>query len=126
MGLLFWDEVNKAIKAQRVKQEWLAEKTGIKYQTLRSWVSKDILPRVDDGVKIAKELGVTVEYLVEGTDSSVSKEIDDFYMQYKKFSIVLEYLELLNQEQREDIEAFALTLVEKKQALEARKHTKMA
>jgi transcriptional regulator with XRE-family HTH domain len=118
--------VNKAIRVNNVKQEWLAEKTGIKYQTLRSWVSKDILPRVDDGVKIAGELGVTVEYLVAGTDSRIPKEIDNFYMQYKKFSIVLEYLELLNQEQREDIEAFALTLVEKKQALEARKHTKMA
>jgi transcriptional regulator with XRE-family HTH domain len=126
MGLLFWDEVNKAIKVQRVKQEWLAEKTGINYKTLKGWITKQVLPRVDDGVKIAKELGVTVEYLVEGTNSGVSKEIDNFYMKYKKFSIVLEYLELLNQEQREDIEAFALTLVEKKQALEARKHTKMA
>ncbi|MDR3170277.1 MAG: helix-turn-helix domain-containing protein [Treponema sp.] len=126
MGLLFWERVNKAIKINSVKQEWLAEKTGIKYQTLRSWVSKDILPRVDDAVKIAGELGVTVEYLVMGTNSGVSKEIDNFYVKYKKFSIVLEYLELLNQEQREDIEAFALTLVEKKQALEARKHTKMA
>ncbi|MDR3342647.1 MAG: helix-turn-helix domain-containing protein [Treponema sp.] len=124
--LFFWQRVNKIIKEMHRTQEWVAEKTEIKYKTIRNWISTDVLPRVDDGVKIAGELGVTVEYLVMGTNSRIPKEIDNFYMKYKKFSIVLEYLELLNQEQREDIEAFALTLVEKKQALEARKHTKMA
>jgi hypothetical protein len=56
----------------------------------------------------------------------VPREIDAFYMRYKKFSVVLEYLEDLTPEQREDIEAFALTLVEKNQALEARKHSALA
>jgi transcriptional regulator with XRE-family HTH domain len=123
MGLLFWERVNKAIRENKIKQEWLAEKTGIKYQTLRSWVSKDILPRIDDGVKIAKELGFTAEYLVLGQNAGVSRDIDAFYRKYKRFSILLEYMELLNMEQCEDIEALALTLVEKKKALEARKHS---
>jgi transcriptional regulator with XRE-family HTH domain len=121
MGLVFWERVNKTIKENGIKQEWLAQKTCIKYQTLRSWVSKDILPRADDAAKIAKELNVTVEYLVTGTNSFALGEADEFYMKYRKFSVLLEYLELLNQEQREDIEAFALTLVEKKQTLEAQK-----
>jgi transcriptional regulator with XRE-family HTH domain len=121
MGLFFWEQVNKTIKSSGVKQEWLAKKAGIKFQTLRSWVSKDILPRADDAVKIAKELGVTVEYLIEGHHSSMPHEIDSFPLKYKKFLILLEYLEQLNQEQREDIETFALMLVEKNHALEMRK-----
>jgi transcriptional regulator with XRE-family HTH domain len=126
MALLFWERVNKTIKMRSQKQEWLAEQTGIKYQTLRSWVSKDILPRVDDAVKIARALEVSVEYLVEGANSAMPREIDTFYTRYKKFSVLLEYLEELTLEQREDIEAFALTLCEKKQALEARKHSALA
>ncbi|MDR1399535.1 MAG: helix-turn-helix domain-containing protein [Treponema sp.] len=126
MALLFWERVNKTIKTRGQKQEWLAEQTGIKYQTLRSWVSKDILPRVDDAVKIAQALEVSVEYLLEGVNSSLPREIDVFYTRYKKFSVLLEYLEELTLEQREDIEAFALTLLEKKQALEARKHSALA
>jgi transcriptional regulator with XRE-family HTH domain len=114
----FWGAVNTTIKSNRVKQEWLAEKTGIKYQTLRSWISKNILPRADDAVKIAKELGVTVEYLIEGHHSTMPQEIDSFYLKYKKFSILLAYLEQLTQEQREDIEAFALMLVDKNHARE--------
>jgi transcriptional regulator with XRE-family HTH domain len=126
MALLFWERVNKTIRANGIKQEWLAEQTGIKYQTLRSWVSKDILPRVDDAVKRAHALEVSVEYLVEGANSTVPREIDTFYTRYKKFSVLLEYLEELTPEQREDIEALALTLVEKKQAIEARKHSALA
>ena len=88
MALLFWERVNKTIKTRGQKQEWLAEQTGIKYQTLRSWVSKDILPRVDDAVKIAHALEVSVEYLVEGANSTVPREIDVFYTRYKKFSVL--------------------------------------
>ncbi|MDR3303179.1 MAG: helix-turn-helix domain-containing protein, partial [Treponema sp.] len=79
MALLFWERVNKAIRAKGAKQEWLAEQTGIKYQTLRSWISKEVLPRVDDAVRIADALGVSTEYLVEGVNSRLPREIDVFY-----------------------------------------------
>jgi transcriptional regulator with XRE-family HTH domain len=126
MALLFWERVNKTIKTRGQKQEWLAEQTGIRYSTLKGWIAKHVLPRVDDAVKIACALEVSVEYLVEGSNSGVPREIDIFYTRYKKFSVLLEYLEELTFEQREDIEAFALTLLEKKQALEARKHSALA
>jgi transcriptional regulator with XRE-family HTH domain len=124
--LAFWDRVNKIIKENHKTQEWLSEQTQISFRTLKGWISKEVLPRADDAVKIAGELQVTVEYLIEGVNSAIPKDIDMFYMRYRKYSILLEYLDLLNQEQREDIEAFALTLVEKKQALEERKAAKMA
>jgi hypothetical protein len=81
---------------------------------------------VDDAVRIADALGVSTEYLVEGVNSRLPREIDVFYRHYKKYSVLLEYMEELTPEQREDIEAFALTLAEKKQALEARKHLALA
>jgi transcriptional regulator with XRE-family HTH domain len=60
----YWDRVTKLI----TKQIWLAEKVGILHQTLSQWIKKDRLPDVVDGQKIAKALGVTVEYLVTGRD----------------------------------------------------------
>lgn len=60
----FWQRVKFLIKENNTKQEWLAEKTGIKYQTLRSMISKNTFPKADDAVKIAKALNTTVEYLV--------------------------------------------------------------
>jgi transcriptional regulator with XRE-family HTH domain len=126
MALLLGERVNKTIKMSGQKQEWLAEQTDIRYNTLKDWIAKHILPRVDDAVRIAHALEVSTEYLVEGANSTVPREIDAFYTRYKKFSVLLEYLEDLTPEQREDIEAFALTLVEKKQALEARKHSALA
>jgi hypothetical protein len=35
MGLAFWGQVNRLIKERGLKQEWLAARTGINYQTLR-------------------------------------------------------------------------------------------
>jgi transcriptional regulator with XRE-family HTH domain len=120
MALIFWERMNKLIKEQGITQESLAKRTGIKFQTLRSWLTKDTLPRVDDAHKIAGELGVTVEFLLEGRNSEVSQEEDKFYMRFRRFSVMLDYMEELSPEQREDIEAFVVTLFEKKAALMAR------
>lgn len=43
---------------------------GLPYPTVLSYLGeKSRLPRVDVAVRIARELGVTVEYLVTGSDS---------------------------------------------------------
>ena len=120
MALIFWERFNKLVKEQRTTQEWLAKAAGLKFQTLRSQINKGILPRADEALKIARELGVTVEFLLEGRNSDVPREADKFYMTYRRFSVLLDYLVELTQDQREDIEAFAVTLVEKKAALAAR------
>jgi hypothetical protein len=72
MALQFWDNVNNLIKHQRTTQEWVASHTRIKYQTLRGWITKDILPRADEAIMIARVLGTTAEYLYDGTDTSRS------------------------------------------------------
>jgi transcriptional regulator with XRE-family HTH domain len=47
-------------------------KTGIKQSTLSTWRTQKIYPRADDAVKIAETLQTTVEYLVTGSDKSLS------------------------------------------------------
>jgi transcriptional regulator with XRE-family HTH domain len=45
---------------------------GIKQSTLSSWRTQKIYPRADDAVKIAETLQTTVEYLVTGSDKTLS------------------------------------------------------
>lgn len=45
--------------------------TKIKASTLSSYKTSERFPRADEAVKIARALGVTVEYLVEGTSTDV-------------------------------------------------------
>jgi len=52
----------------------LSIKTGIKKHTLDNYLNThNALPNVDNGVKIAQALGVSVEYLVTGIDGKPGK-----------------------------------------------------
>ena len=49
---------------------WLAYATGIKPRTIQNWFTRESDPKATEAVLVAKALGVTVEYLVTGTDST--------------------------------------------------------
>ena len=54
----------------------LAALTGVNKRAIDTYVrTKASMPPADTAVKIAKALGVTVEYLVTGEDSSLPKEV---------------------------------------------------
>jgi len=62
----FWTRFKAAVRDQRTTQEWVAGKAGISFFTLRGWIAKGRLPDAVEAVAIARVLGTTVEYLVEG------------------------------------------------------------
>lgn len=68
----FWANVNALLKNKDLTQDAMSSALGIPLQTIRGWVFKNILPRVDDGVRIASYLGTSVEYLLTGTDPVVT------------------------------------------------------
>ena len=53
-----------------MSQKELAAATEISYNTIQSWITKNRLPDASDAVKIAKVLGVSVEFLVTGNESA--------------------------------------------------------
>ena len=54
----------------------LAALSGVHQRAIDTYVrTKASMPPADIAVKLAKALGVTVEYLVTGEDSSTSKEV---------------------------------------------------
>ena len=67
MSMDFWDRVKLEIKKNKKTQEGLADDADIPFGTFRRWMSeKKAVPDAFQVVRIAKELGVTVEYLVLG------------------------------------------------------------
>ena len=76
--MMFWINVNSLIKERQTTQEIICNQTGISLNTLRGWVSKGVLPRVDEAVKIAKALNTSVEYLVTGKDYDPKIIIKDY------------------------------------------------
>lgn len=69
----FWSNVKPLIKSKKITQQVLADDIGISFNTLQSWITKDRLPDVVSAFKIARALGVSVEYLVTGEDSNPYK-----------------------------------------------------
>jgi transcriptional regulator with XRE-family HTH domain len=60
-----------------MRKKELADLSGVNKRAIDTYVrTKSSMPPADIAVKIAKALGVTVEYLVTGEDASISKDVN--------------------------------------------------
>jgi transcriptional regulator with XRE-family HTH domain len=64
----FWERVKKLIKAHKTSQEQLSFYLGISLSTLKCWIQHNRIPDAYTACDMAEALGVSVEYLVKGTD----------------------------------------------------------
>lgn len=73
-----------------IKIKELAFRTQIPYTTLLSYMNdKKALPNVEAGVRIAKVLNVSVEYLVTGREPCYPSRTKDLYEILDKISVQL-------------------------------------
>jgi transcriptional regulator with XRE-family HTH domain len=63
---MFLENVDELLKQKGKRRTWISGQTGIALSTINSWFSKDILPRVDDALKVAQILNVSLDYLITG------------------------------------------------------------
>lgn len=71
--------LKEEISYQDMRHKELAAKANISVRTLESYVdAKERMPAADVAVRLAQVLGVTVEYLVTGEDSTVESLQKDF------------------------------------------------
>jgi transcriptional regulator with XRE-family HTH domain len=72
----FGENLKQELVYNGMLKKELAAKAGVQKRAIDTYVrTKASMPSADVAVKIAKALGVTVEYLVTGEDSSTSKEV---------------------------------------------------
>jgi len=72
----------------------LAHKTGIKKHTLDNYLSaRDRMPAADVAVRIARALGVTVEYLITGEETLRTPSPTHFSPEIRKMARIAEQLQ---------------------------------
>jgi hypothetical protein len=64
----FWKMVKKEMERQRTSFEWPYRKTHIPKGIFSSWKNRNIIPRADEALLIARAFKVSVEYLLSGSE----------------------------------------------------------
>lgn len=72
----FRENLKDELKYQDMRVKELAEKTGVSKRAIDHYLAENYTePSAETAVKIAKELGVSVEYLVTGKNSDIPDSI---------------------------------------------------
>ena len=106
--MAFRDNLKSELDFQDIKVKELAVKSGISKRTIDQYLSSEAkMPSAENAVKIARALGVTVEYLVTGkpaefSDSSINLEIKLF----QKYRKLIGKMENLSEPAKECIDFF--------------------
>ncbi|MGP1458157.1 MAG: helix-turn-helix domain-containing protein [Treponema sp.] len=74
----FKDRLREEIEYKGLLVKEISSQVGISNSTFLSYIdSRAVLPNVETAVKIAQALGVTVEYLVTGSDTVLEAQYAD-------------------------------------------------
>ena len=65
---IFWNKVRDLMDEQKLRKQDIIDRAGFHGSTFHTWIKRDALPQVDDALKLADVLGVSVRYLVTGMD----------------------------------------------------------
>jgi len=76
----FRDNLRESIDFCGLEQKELAHKANISLRNIENYLRENAsIPSADKAVRIAQVLGVTVEYLVTGTDSPTKSSVPHLY-----------------------------------------------
>ena len=76
----FRENLRESIDFCGIEQKELAHKANISLRNIENYLRENAsMPSADKAVRIAQALGVTVEYLITGTDSQTKSSIHLFY-----------------------------------------------
>ena len=67
---VFWKRVKNRIKERSVSQNDAAKACGINPHTFRGWMATDKIPPLSYAYSLARFLGVSLEFLIEGKETA--------------------------------------------------------
>ena len=112
----FWKRVEEELDYLGKNKTYLARKCGFSLTNIGKGIKLGSIPSADTAVKIAAVLGVSVEYLVNGTDSpNSSKNHEEEQNQlrlYRKHSEIIKKCEELSPEKEKLLVDFISTFGE--------------
>ena len=92
----FWERVDDLLDRTGINKKTLAYDAGFDASNITKGIKNNNIPSAETAAKIAQVLGVSVEYLVNGVDSSFPKTLKPE---------VAEIVEEINHLEKEDLEA---------------------
>lgn len=107
----FGENLHNELVFQDIQIKELAARTGIKKSTLDKYLSgKKSQPSVENAVKIAECLGVTVEYLVNGVQISDEKLKSALPIEYR---VLVDYYQKLSDFNKQTVQDLAQILLKR-------------
>jgi len=107
----FRDNLRKSIDFCGLEQKELAHKANISLRNIENYLRENAsVPSADKAVRIAQVLGVTVEYLVTGTDSITKSSVTNLYGIDNEIHQLLKSLKNLSKTKQQIIIKNALNL----------------
>jgi len=100
----FWLRVDEELEYLGKNRTYLANKCDFSLTNINLGIKRGSTPSADTAVKIAQVLGVSVEYLVNGTNKSTEKNQENEELQlklYRKYHNLIAKCEKLPPEQIE-------------------------
>lgn len=107
-GYTFWKRVITLLEQQQLSQSDLSRHTGISTGSISSAITRGNIPRSDTGLKIAKALHTTLEYLLTGEQTTEDPELEEaigYVRTSRRASEIVKALPSLTLEQASIIEA---------------------
>ena len=100
----FWERVDDLLDRNDINKKTLAYEAGFDASNITKGIKNNNVPSVETAVKIAKVLGVSVEYLVNGTETTKSpsqKEIEQNQLRlYRKYHNLIEKMERFSEDKQ--------------------------
>ena len=98
----FWKRVDEELEYKGMNRKTLSKEVGFSVGNVGKGIQLGSSPSADTAVKIAQVLGVSVEYLVNGTNKSTEKNQENEELQlklYRKYHDLIAKCEKLPPEQ---------------------------
>lgn len=113
----FWERVDKELEFLGKTRKSLAIEVGFNLGNIGKGIQLGSIPSAETAVKIAQVLGVSVEYLVNGTENTKSpsqKETEQNQLRlYRKYHNLIEKCENLDSDKIQLMEQLAENLEKK-------------
>ena len=100
----FWERVSYKLEKKDINKKSLAIEAGFDPSNITKGIKNNNIPSAETAVKIAQVLGVSVEYLVNGTETTKSpsqKETEQNQLRlYRKYHNLIEKMENFSEEKQ--------------------------
>ena len=110
LAMSFWENVDSEREYKNITRKELAYRADFSLTSLSTGIKRGSIPAADVALRIAKVLGVSVEYLLTGVESTQRQPdtIPELLQKYQKYHQLLDGLDSLPEGVQKSIESMVL------------------